>query len=675
MQAKLRVRGVGLSACLMACLVAPCKAIPAAADAGPAGHWTFDGTEPWADERMPGAAVTGAPPDLVEGALGKAAHFGGRNHLKVPDPDGRFNFVDGSFTIEALLKPSALHGSPRIVCYYDNVRGDPFRHYELVLIEGRPAYRIGDRAAVEAERAVLPGKWTHVAMVADGEEVTFYVDHEPAGRSPQPPMPQGGPLDLHIGSYTGGSHGYRGRIDELKLWNQPVRKFERPALKLGSQKVLFLDERYVERKENIRRVLHQPAKHTANPVLRCERPWEKNGVGAHDVLYDPERGLFQMWYRSIVRRGTEMYSDRGQQTRECYATSRDGVTWQKPSLGLVEIDVSRDNNCIHGGGGIVPVQHIPADLVPIARLARLTSRGRFLEFSDDGILWKRVNTVPVKEGKPYLTSMVFDAAQQRYYGYGQDNFPRQVWGRYSEDLLRWSDPFPVLAAGPEDPAGLEFYTMTMGYVDEGLFIGLLWAYHSRHGPGNDPPHPRQYGTIDIELAVSWDGLQWQRVAPNQPFIPTGTQGVDWDRGMILMARAVRLKDKVHFYYEGWSGDHGTRDRTCAVGLAVLPRDRFLSLTPEDPSRPAVLTTPALQLAGGHLWVNADAANGMLRAAVLTPDGKPVSGYAAADCTPLRGDAPDQRVTWTPAAKLPAGLYRLAFTLSANAHLYAFGAGR
>ena len=642
---------------------------------GLAGYWSFDGENPWANLSALTDPVETESMALGDGRRRRAAVFSGKAYIEVPDPDGKLNFLDGVFTIEAIISPTNTYGndlystSQRIVSYYDSSKGDEFRHYEFLLDKDRLAYRIGDMAHGCSKDVIVPGQWTHVAMVADGKEVTFYIDGEPSGTHPQLKMPQGGPLSLMIGCYEPRRSSFGGGIDELKIWKKAVRTFDMPALQLKQGKKVFLDDLYIGKTDNIRRVLHQPRKHDQNPVVRREQPWEKILVGSPKVLYD--QGMFRMWYRSCYYLDPDIYSDRLNRGAECYAQSEDGITWEKPVLGIAEFEGSLDNNICNGGGGIYRVEHVPQNMLPVGRLVRWRGAGRYLEYSDDGLKWRRLNSKPIRLGKPFLGSISYHPAQRRYYGYGQDGFPRSVWGCYSDDLLSWSDNFPVLKASPDDPEGLEFYSMVV-YVEDDLFMGLLWTYHSSHGPGNEPPNPRQYGTIDVELAVSRDGVRWQRVAPSETFIPTGKRDVDWDWGMLLTTQPVRFGDKIFFYYEGWDGDHGTKDRTAAIGVATLPRDRYLSLAAEEPDKPARVVTPILNIQANRLWVNADVSDGSLLVSVLDRHGQPVKGYSAAECRPVTTDSLKHCIEWETTSQLPSGENYLEFVLAGKVHLYAFG---
>ncbi len=87
----------------------------------------------------------------------------------------------------------------------------------------------------------------------------------------------------------------------------------------------------------LRIVQQRPAKRAKNPFLVADRPWEGSVVQLYssDVHYDPKTGRWQMWYEGHP--GSVLL---------CTAFSKDGLDWEKPSLGLEEWKGSRDNNII-----------------------------------------------------------------------------------------------------------------------------------------------------------------------------------------------------------------------------------------------------------------------------------------------------------------------------------------
>ena len=59
--------------------------------------------------------------------------------------------------------------------------------------------------------------------------------------------------------------------------------------------------------------------------------------------------------------------------------------------------------------------------------------------------------------------------------------------------------------------------------------------------------------MDVELAISRDGLHWQRPFRSQPFfLPRGPEGA-FDSGSILSNGApIFLEDEFRFYYGGYA---------------------------------------------------------------------------------------------------------------------------
>src|SRR5262249_50481151 len=107
---------------------------------------------------------------------------------------------------------------------------------------------------------------------------------------------------------------------------------------------LFLDNHLLEVTPGVARRLHQPRKHPANPVVRCDRWWEGNLLEPYTTLYDEKARLFKMWART----GTDWKSLRvgGHAAYMTYLTSTDGVHWEKPKLGVLEIARRRDHNIV-----------------------------------------------------------------------------------------------------------------------------------------------------------------------------------------------------------------------------------------------------------------------------------------------------------------------------------------
>ncbi|HUS08672.1 MAG TPA: hypothetical protein VMZ52_20370, partial [Bryobacteraceae bacterium] len=94
---------------------------------------------------------------------------------------------------------------------------------------------------------------------------------------------------------------------------------------------LFVDDFLIEQ-TNLRREYHRPEMYSGNPVLKADRSWEDGRAMPYSggAFYDPKDQLFKIWYESA---GGMLY-----------ATSRDGVHWEKPDL-----DVMPGTNVVQAG--------------------------------------------------------------------------------------------------------------------------------------------------------------------------------------------------------------------------------------------------------------------------------------------------------------------------------------
>ena len=111
--------------------------------------------------------------------------------------------------------------------------------------------------------------------------------------------------------------------DEVSYLLQPPEVID---VSVGRQ--LFVDDFLIET-TSLMREYHQAKKFEGNPILKPETEWEKDGLPvacpkSGGVWYDEEEHKFKMWYEA----GWLRYM--------CYATSEDGIHWDRPDLLEVE---------------------------------------------------------------------------------------------------------------------------------------------------------------------------------------------------------------------------------------------------------------------------------------------------------------------------------------------------
>jgi len=131
-------------------------------------------------------------------------------------------------------------------------------------------------------------------------------------------------------------------------------------------KVLVLDSRIIDNVQNAKLTLGEIKKHPANPLFGEDKPWETRFDNVYaNVIYDEEDKLYKCWYSPFIvdERTTLIEENRrhpfytaylqtspeGREMAVCYATSKDGLKWDKPELGLVEFEGNKNNNILMGG--------------------------------------------------------------------------------------------------------------------------------------------------------------------------------------------------------------------------------------------------------------------------------------------------------------------------------------
>ena len=113
-------------------------------------------------------------------------------------------------------------------------------------------------------------------------------------------------------------------------------------INIGKNRECFFDNYLIDTMRTTAEArIHRPQRREL--VFRNDAPWEGCGSDFHNFFYDEEYGIYRMYYL-----GWKMneYSKGSDGIRVCYMESKDGLNWERPSLGLVEYNGSTDNNII-----------------------------------------------------------------------------------------------------------------------------------------------------------------------------------------------------------------------------------------------------------------------------------------------------------------------------------------
>ena len=486
-----------------------------------------------------------------------------------------------------------------------------------------------------------------------------------------------------------------------------------------SRTILFVDDQDILYRSGTRRVLHPLQRPPANPILPGrDKPWEV-AIAWNSVYRDPA-GRYQLWYQAFA--GDEA-RDRTRRCTVCYAESTDGIHFTKPNLGLFDYNGIKDTAIVlvaNGGtsdryGVSVVVDQRERDASRRYKMAYFDFTkdhgveypGLNVAFSPDGIHWAKHPEGPLSRAaygsygdpvpfadetnRPWAIPLSMSDALDALYDPVRDVFAiygkmwidgpdggmhwKHAMGRIeSKDFIHWSRPQLVLTPDEQDPAWVEFHTAPVFFYSGVYFSPLQILDRATQG-----------GVVDIELATSRDGLNWQRPF-RRPFWLARSEGGKFDSGAIfLTAQPVVLDDEIRFYYGAYShGATGGDDMKLmtGIGLATLPRDRFAGLQPVPRSDQPTLKTPLentgqvtlkpLDLTGvKRLELNADAVGGEVRAEILDGEGKRVRGFCREDAMVVTGDSLHHSLRWQACSitNLPSGSYMLRLHLH-NATAYA-----
>ena len=401
-------------------------------------------------------------------------------------------------------------------------------------------------------------------------------------------------------------------------------------------------------------------------VFQADKPWEGN-TSAYFTIFADE-GRFRMYYRgSHVDDKTRKSTHR---EVACYAESTDGIHWTKPNLGLCEFEGSKENNIVWDGQGahaFVPFKDARPDCQADARYKALApgkhekKRGLLALQSADGLRWNLMRPEPV------ITKGAFDSQNLAFYDVHRGLYVdyhrvfsdkvRDIMTATSQDFLTWTEP--VLLRYPGAPKE-HLYTNAIRPYERAPHI--LLGFPTRYLNNKEQQ-------VEPVFMTSRDGRVFQRWT--EALIPVSApQDRSGNRSNYMAWGMIRLpgQDKELSMYatEGYYRGPASRLRRATYRL-----DGFVAL--HAAATGGEMLTKPLRFAGAHLTLNYRTnAQGSLQVEIQDAAGKPLPGFALADCRELRGDAIDQTVAWKngpDVSRLAGQTIRLRFALR-DADLFA-----
>ncbi len=516
-------------------------------------------------------------------------------------------------------------------------------------------------------------------------------------------------------------------------------------LRVGKRRQFFFDDLLLELTQDVTRRFHQPRKVSEEPLIQADQPWEHViyfTCSSWNVIHDPQDGLFKCWYEDWMiddpgktHTWTNPFSGKlcldvhgSWPSRICYAQSIDGMHWEKPGLGIVK-EQGRDTNIVLGGDMIeaahcayVWIEHNEPEagrrfkaVFENQRMSGADAAGEGLfrlATSPDGIHWQiagepltfgecgtllgdvitisrdpetgeywannrhaaMLSTTVLDVNKPSMSSWVSPIPHHRV---AQEN-RRRIYRSQSIDLHYWSTPRPLVVPDAEwDNLDDSFYGMEQFQIGDD-WLGLLNVFHMTDN------------TMDVQLAYSRDGRQFQRIRPGYPFLARSDVDPDrWDTTMVTIStKPIVVGDELYVYHGGARNHHDwwlvgacegldvpeARDLSgvgYGLGLAKMVRDRFVSISSAE-AREGLVVTPAIFPTGRYLHINACArSGGGVRVGLADGQDKVFDGFSREQCEPMVGDCVSHQVQWRNKTRIPDTQFmKLHFYLE-NADLFSF----
>ncbi|MDG3002466.1 hypothetical protein [Paludisphaera mucosa] len=425
---------------------------------------------------------------------------------------------------------------------------------------------------------------------------------------------------------------------------------------VGGRKQLFIDDRFLAERERVE--LH------ANPPQKL------------GLLRDEKGVPFMGHVGRVIEDGGKVRLYLGHEDSEVLE-SDDGLQFRRTGARLP--------------GGLFPTIFVDPHEADPARRYKLfhvefsppfdpAKHGVFASYSADGLNFTRVGQVlPLFTDNPplvhwderigkyliYTRALAYDSENQRRIGRIETDDVLKPWphrkGRADRMFSSTDNLDVVYMADEEDDPHSDVYYNSTAIYPEAQDVYLMFPTHFRHfsperNPFIRPPTPgrwEDFGMLEVQLAVSRDGVKWERPG-RDPYVPGGLAD-EWDRWYAVMGPGVARRGNYLYQYYNASGRlhdsaflraeyEKTAKQLGGVGVVRQRLDGFVSADADH--RGGRLRTPAVVFRGDRLRLNIDAgAMGTAFVELQDAEGRPIPGFTLADCEEIGGNFLDQAVYW------------------------------
>jgi hypothetical protein len=438
---------------------------------------------------------------------------------------------------------------------------------------------------------------------------------------------------------------------------------------IGSRRELFVDKLLIDQMQGATLQLHHPEE--AGIAVKFDQPWEGRFSAYITVIHNDEAKKYQMYYR-----GNAGFKDGTSGEVTCYAESSDGLRWVKPSLGLHEINGSKDNNVMLAH--LAPYTHNFAPFIDrrpgvpkeqrYKALAGLGGKSGGLSafVSEDGLHWQKMQDAAV------ITKGAFDSqnvsfwseAEQCYAAYfrvftggGVDEKTwkpkgvRWVSRATSKDFLTWTDAVQMTC---DQPLIDHIYISQTNPYFNAPHLYISTAARFMPGKAVLDEQAKKYLTEDTKaypalikdcseavLMTSRAGTTAYNRSFMEGFVRPGLHFRNWtSRSNYPACGVVQTgKSEMSLYVERHYGQS-----TALLQRYTLRLDGFASLHADYAG--GEMTTQPFTFTGKALHLNlSTGAAGSVAVEIQDADGKPLPGFTLDDCKAISYDDIDRIIDW------------------------------